>query len=297
MFATDLIEVLFIGSTEGAVTALVAIGFSLVYGVGGVTNLAHGSFFMLAGYWLLWILTWGPIFTEVIWLSVVIVLIIITCLGAILYITLIKPLQESPINMILITFAVGFFVELIVKFISGTSPEPIDEYRIASGHTQLLGYEMDYQALLLILISLITITIFGLFINKSKLGKSVRAVSQDKEAATLMGINSDRILLITFIIASFLAALAAYLALPYYNLNGPAIGWQYLTNSMAVVILGGLGSLTGSVAAAFILGYARSFTLVFIPDGSIWFNVVPMIVIIVMLLVRPHGMFGKKELK
>ncbi len=297
MFASDLLEMLYVGSADGAITALVAIGFSLVYGVGGVTNLAHGAYFMLAGYMLLWILTWGPIFSELIWLSVVIVLVIIAFIGALSYLVLIKPLQNSHINMILITFAFAFFLELIVKEISGTQPEPIDQYKLSDIIVVIGGVSMEVRVLLQIIIGLITVAIFGLFINKSKLGKSIRAVSQDKEAATLMGINSDRILLYTFIIASFLAGFAAYLAIPGANLMGPSMGWNYLTNSMAVVILGGLGSLTGSVVAAFILNYAMSFTLVFIPKGEIWTAIVPMVVIVVMLLVRPRGIFGKKELK
>jgi branched-chain amino acid transport system permease protein len=297
LIGSDLIEMLYVGSADGVITALVAIGFSLVYGVGGVTNLAHGAYFMLAGYMLLWILGWGPIFSELIWLSVIIVLLVITVIGALSYIVLIKPLQKSHINMILITFAFAFLLELIVKQISGTQPEPIDQYKLMTGNVEIFGITMEYQVLLQILIGLITVALFGLFINKSKLGKTIRAVSQDKEAATLMGMNSNRILLYTFIIASFLAAWAAFLAIPGANLQGPSMGWQYLTNSMAVVILGGLGSLTGSVVAAFILGYARSFTLIFVPNGAIWINIVPMVVIIVMLIARPRGIFGKKELK
>ena len=156
---------------------------------------------------------------------------------------------------------------------------------------------MINQFIFLIIASLIIVTLFALFINKSKLGKSIRAVSQDREAATLMGINSNRILLYTVMISAFLAAIAAFLYLPAAALSGPSMGWIFLTNSFAVVILGGMGSLVGSVVGAYIVGFATSFTSIFIPNGPSWAHIVPIIVIVVMLLIRPQGLFGKKEVR
>ena len=98
-------------------------------------------------------------------------------------------------------------------------------------------------------------------------------------------------------ISAFLAAIAAFLYLPAAALSGPSMGWIFLTNSFAVVILGGMGSLVGSVVGAYIVGFATSFTSIFIPNGPSWAHIVPIIVIVVMLLIRPQGLFGKKEVR
>ena len=98
-------------------------------------------------------------------------------------------------------------------------------------------------------------------------------------------------------ISAFLASIAAVLFLPAASLDGPSMGWGYLTNSFAVVILGGMGSLVGSVVGAYIVGYVTSFTIVFVPNGASWAHLVPIIVIVIMLLIRPQGIFGKKELR
>ncbi|MFW9941267.1 MAG: branched-chain amino acid ABC transporter permease [Candidatus Thorarchaeota archaeon] len=291
----DIVRMLFIGSTNGAWVSLVALGYSLVYGVGGMMNIAHGSYVMLTGYILLWMLE-SPFFGGSEWLIVTLTLIILTLIGALTYILLVKPVQDSPINVVLITFAFAFLIELTVLWISGSEGKSISELKMAEGYIEIFGTKMQYQSLLVILISLIIVSVFALFINKSKLGKSIRAVSQDKEAATLMGINADRIYLYTFVIATFLAGVAACLSLPGANLEGPGVGFRFLTTSFAVVILGGMGSLVGSVVGAFILGYVNSFTLIFVPKGEVWSNIVPLIVIVIMLLFRPQGLFGKKEL-
>jgi len=161
----------------------------------------------------------------------------------------------------------------------------------------ILGYPIVHQYVFLIIMSIIIVLLFALFINKSKLGKSIRAVSQDREASELMGINSNRILLYTVMISALLAGSAAFLYLPGASLDGPSMGWGYLTNSFAIVILGGMGSLVGSVVGAFIVGYTIQFTNIFIPNGPSWAHLVPIIVIVVMLLIRPQGLFGKKEIK
>ena len=162
----------------------------------------------------------------------------------------------------------------------------------------VFGYPIVHQYVWLIVISLIVVLLFAIFISKSKLGRSIRAVSQDRETATLMGINANRVTLYTVMISAFLAGLAAFLYLPGATIDGPSMGWRYLTNSFAVVILGGMGSLIGSVVGAFIIGYSISFTNIFIPKyGAAWAHLVPIFVIIIMLIIRPRGLFGKKELR
>lgn len=290
----DIINFLFNGGLNGAVFSLIALGYSLVYGVGHIMNLSHGAYFMMTGYLLLWFLDILPGLELFI---VMLAISIITVIGGLTYIILIKPLQDTSVGVVLVTFGLAFFLEQLALIISGTEAYSISSYIIAPGATEILGFSMINQYIFLIIISLIIVSLFALFISKSKLGKSIRAVSQDREAATLMGINANRILLITVIISAFLASIAAVLYIPAAAINGPSMGWEFLTNSFAVVILGGMGSLVGSVIGAYIVGYVTSFTSIFIPNGPSWAHVIPIIVIVVMLLIRPQGLFGKKELR
>jgi branched-chain amino acid transport system permease protein len=290
----DIINMIFNGTLNGAVLSLIALGYSLVYGVGNIMNLAHGAYFMLTGYLLLW---GYRIFPGLLWLSVIFAVVVVTIIGGLTYILLIKPVQESAVGVVLITFALAFALEQYVLIISGTTSAAISDYIIFKGTTEFLGYEMLNQFIFFIGASLGIVTLFALFINLSKLGKSIRAVSQDKEAASLMGINSNRILFYTVLISAFLAAIAACLYLPAAALNGPAMGWEYLTSSFAVVILGGMGSLVGSIVGSYIVGFITSFTNIFIPNGPSWAHIIPIIVIVLVLIIRPQGLFGKKELK
>lgn len=292
--AGEIINFLFTGALSGSVLSLIALGYSLVYGVGHLMNLAHGSFFMLAGYLFLWFL---KIFYDLPWLSVILSIIIVTIIGGLAYLLLIKPLQETNVGVVLITFGLAFFIEQYVLIISGTDSYAINRYLLVQGYTEIFGYRMINQFILVIIASLLIVFGFALFINKSKLGKSIRAVSQDREAASLMGINSNRILLYTVMISAFLASIAAFLYLPAAALSGPSMGFAYLTNSFAVVILGGMGSLVGSVVGSYIVGFITSFTSIFIPNGPSWAHLIPIIVIIIVLIIRPQGLFGKKEVR
>jgi branched-chain amino acid transport system permease protein len=249
---------------------------------------------MLTGYLLLWGLR---IFPGLLFLNVIFVVAIVTIIGGLTYILLIKPLQDSQVGVVLITFGLAFAIEQIVLINFGTDSVSISKYLIFTETTDFLGFPMADQSIFFIVMSLVIVSIFALFISKSKLGKSIRAVSQDREAAVLMGINANRTLFYTVVISAFLAALAASLYLPGAALTGPSMGWSYLTSSFAVVILGGMGSLVGSVVGGYIVGFLTSFTSVFIPNGPSWAHLVPLIVILIVLIIRPRGLFGKKEIK
>ena len=290
----DIINMIFNGTLNGAVLSLIALGYSLVYGVGHIMNLAHGAYFMLTGYLLLWGLR---IFPGLLFLNVIFVVAIVTIIGGLTYILLIKPLQDSQVGVVLITFGLAFAIEQIVLINFGTDSVSISKYLIFTETTDFFGFPMADQSIFFIVMSLAIVSLFALFISKSKLGKSIRAVSQDREAAVLMGINANRTLFYTVVISALLASVAGSLYLPGAALTGPSMGWSYLTSSFAVVILGGMGSLVGSVVGGYIVGFLTSFTSVFIPNGPSWAHLVPLIVILIVLIIRPQGLFGKKEIK
>jgi len=287
-----IIEFLIYGLVQSSVYALLAMGYSLVYGVGNILNLGHGAFYVLSTYifyfvWLYFILIPGDLGFL---LGMSIALILIVIIGMLLYILLIKPLQDNEVGVMIGTFAFGFFAEQLVGVFE---PRTQSISTIWDQKFLILGVRVQLHQIILIVVSLLIIFILIAFINKSRLGKSIRAVSQDREAASLMGINVNRVIMYTVMISAFLAGLAAVFYVPLDRV-APYLGWVVLTDSIAIVILGGMGSLKGSLIGAFILGYVRMYTAYFI--HPLISTLMPIIVLIVILLIRPRGLFGKKEL-
>jgi len=283
-------EIIIYGAVQGAVYALLALGYSLVYGVGGILNLAHGAYYLLATYafYLTWLVFEGSPFGF--YFGMLMALIVATLVGMLSYLLIIKPLKEHEISMLIGTFTLGFFIEQLV--IVAYNPKTYSIPTQFQASVTILGIAIQLHWLIIIIFSLITVILVTVFINRSKLGKSIRAVSQDREAAMLMGINADRVLMYTIMISAFLAGVASILYTPVY-LVAPYIGWPILTNAIAVVILGGMGSLPGSVIGAFIIGYARIMTDYLI--NPVFSSLIPVVVIIIILIFRPRGLFGKKD--
>ncbi len=284
-----LLNFLIFGTIQGSIYALLAMGFSLVYGVGGILNQAHGAFYVIATYIFYWCFVNIPQYGY--YAGMIIGIIATTIIGGLIYILLIKPLKESHVGVVIVTFAFAFFVERLVSIVVDSIYHNMPY--IIPGSFNFLGVNIQYQYIIILIVSLSLLALITLFINKFKLGKSIRAVAQDSEAASLMGINVDRILAYTLMISAFLAAVAAVLYVPVETV-APHIGWNILLNSFAIVVLGGLGSLPGSVVGAFVLAYARAFTNYFI--DPVLSALIPIIVIVLMLVLRPRGLFGKKEI-
>lgn len=286
----DLLNFFILGSIQGSIYALLALGFSLVYGVGGILNQAHGAFYLITMYIFFWFYRNLAGFGLIV--GMIVGLVLITIIGGLVYILLIRPLKESHVSVVIVTFAFAFFIEQVVKvFVDSLYHDmPV----LIEGYIDILGIKVYYHYILIIVASLGLLTLVILLINKSKIGKSIRAVAQDSEAAELMGINVDRVLAYTLMISAFLAGVAAILYVPV-DIVAPHIGWGILINSFSIVVLGGLGSLSGSILGAFIISYANSFTnfVLRLPELS---ALLPVIVIVVMLVIRPRGLFGKKEI-
>jgi branched-chain amino acid transport system permease protein len=295
MAVTELIQVLVYGTVQGGIFALLAMGFSLVFGVGGILNQAHGAFYAIVGYLVYWIhdpisLLAGPSSPKFYW-AMVFALVVVIVIGGLTYIGLIEPVQDHEINVVIITFSLAFFFEQAVHMIFGAIGHKIPNI---PGNQEFLGIFIPMQHILALIGSLIVIVSVILFMNKVKIGNQIRAVAQDKEAAQLVGINVNRILMYTIMLSALLAGIAGLLYIPTGDL-APHMGWGVLTRSFAIVVLGGLGSVPGSVLGSFILGYAGNFVGVYI--GQNWAGLVPTILIVVMLIARPRGIFGKKEVR
>jgi branched-chain amino acid transport system permease protein len=205
-------------------------------------------------------------------------------------------MQKSHIGVVIVTFALAFVIEQFVKIfqIARTGIDtPVYLTEMISGSINFLGVIFPAQLAVAFFGSILLVTFVTLFISKARIGKSIRAVSQDREAALLMGINADRMLMLTVTLSAFLAAAASIL----YTSGSPTyswMGWSTLLIAFAVVVLGGMGSITGSVLGAFVIAYARNFCTYFISPSLA--ELVPLVVILIVLVVRPQGLLGKKEI-
>lgn len=303
---TNVIEIFVSGTSLALILTLVSLGYSLVYGVGHVINLSHGMFYFLTGY----IIFGFSNFQYLNWpypIAVILGLIIITIIGAITYITLIKPFRDSEIMILIITFSLGYlifnFVWLFENILNiNAIPGLVYLQPFISGQIDIFGVKLSYHKMIISLISIVLVTLVILFINKSRFGKAIRAVSQDQDAARLMGINLDGVLLFTVTLSALLAGVAAFLYVPEAPM-GMGTGWNLLLLSMSVVILGGMGSVPGTVLGAFVLSYGTYFCKNFINEWVTLFTglelpldgIFHLIVIILMLMIRPRGILGKKE--
>jgi len=286
----DILNFLILGSIQGSIYALLALGFSLVYGVGGILNQAHGAFYLITAYIFFWF--YRNLAGIGLVVGIIVGLIAVTLIGGLVYILLIRPLKDSHVGVVIVTFAFAFFMEQVVKVLVDSLYHGMPY--LIEGYIDVFGVNVYYHYILIVVSSLSILTFVILIINKSKIGKSIRAVAQDSEAAELMGINVDRILAYTLMISGFLAGVAAILYVPM-DIVAPHIGWGILINSFSIVVLGGLGSLSGSILGAFIISYANAFTnfVLRMPQLS---ALIPVIVIVIMLIIRPRGLLGKKEI-
>jgi len=287
-------DILIYGTVNSIVFALIAVGFSLVYGVSRIPNFAHGSIYVLVGF-----LTWSFVndlklnYALAIFLS----LIIASIIGLIIYRFILIRLRGLPTSEIIASFAVsliileGLRMQGIAGFKGFIGPFYVLQPFI-EGKISIFGVFVDYQRIMIIAGGLVILVFIWVFTHHTKTGLSLRAIAQDEQAAMMLGVNSDRTAMISLAIGSALAGLAAVLILPLGNIAAEQ-GYRVLVYALAVCIIGGLGSWAGTILASFVLGFSMiTSTALF---GALWENVVLIGTIILILLFKPSGLMGKQK--
>ena len=281
-----VLNIIISGLIGGSVYALLAIGFSLIFGVARIVNIAHTSFYMLAAYCIYFATekmgfhpAWG----------MVAAIILVALLGIICYKFLINPIREHEGAVLIATIALAMaFQEIMVLKFTGTY---LSVPSLVKGYFVILGVKVFYQQLLTFCMALLIMAVLWVLLMKTKLGLAVRSTAQDKEVANLMGINEAEVAMITMGISVGLAAFTGAVVVPLSILE-PYM-WMYpLVMMMAVVVLGGLGSLKGSFIGAYILGFAEEMVVFLAPMGAFLKGSVALSIMILVLLIRPEGLFG-----
>ena len=279
-------DVLVQGAITSAVIALVALGFSLVYGVGGIVNLAHGSFFMIGAYSAYAVTETGAPLLVAATVGILAAMLA----GVLLERLVIAPIRHQEVAVLIATLAVAILVESGVRFFYGGLERQLPGF--VDGAVDVFGVGLQQARLLAGAVALFTIDVVLLALTRSPAGRMVRAVAEDEEAARLIGVRPERVTLYVLAIGAGLAGLAGVLTAPYSVLT-PTMWLLPLTQAFAIVILGGLGSIQGTVLASGVVGFLDRFVAFNVKDGDIKVGLVTVAVILATLVLRPQGLLGK----
>lgn len=282
----DYLNQLINGLSIGSVYALVALGYTMVYGIVKLINFAHGDIIMLGSYF---ILIFSKSLGTPMWLSIILSMIFCAIFGVLIERIAYKPLRKAPKISALIT-AIGVSI-LLQNIVTLIKPDPVTFPNILNGSIKLGNLEIGYINIIIILVSFILMILLTLFVKFTKAGKAMRAVSEDEGAATLMGINVNKTIALTFAIGSALAAVGGGLYGISYKLIEPTIGSVFGLKAFIAAVIGGIGTIPGAVIGGIMIGIIETLTKAYISSSLT--DVVVFSVLIIILLIKPSGLLGK----
>ena len=281
-----IVEILIYGAIQSSIYALLAVGFSLIFGVARVVNLFHGSFYALGAYATYALITYTPLPMIV---AVLCGMVLAFITGIFLDRIFVNPVRESMIKVLIVTLALTLFFEQCLYHAFG--PEHRNIPALITDRITLLGVDISGQRVLALIVSCTVIGSLWFVITRTKLGNALIATAQNPEAAQLMGINTSRVFMITLGLAASMAALAGAIVSSFITVF-PQMGIMPMIKAFTIVILGGLGSIGGSIIAAFLIGYLET-AVAFLISSDVT-DLVPLVVIFITLVFRPAGLFGKQ---
>ncbi len=281
-------EILVYGTINSVSLALMALGFAMVYGISRIPNFAHGALYIVCGF-----VTWTflnkigvPYF-----LAIILALGVNAVLGALMYRFVMIRVRGMNISEIIASYAIGLAILEGLRYggFKGTTYTlPV----FMQGSIMIGSVPVDYHRLLMMIIGIVFVCLLWLFTHYTKLGLALQGMAQDERAALMLGIDSDLMAMLAMGLGSMLAGVAAILILPLGNIVVES-GYHVLIMSIAVCIVGGLGSWIGAIIAAFIIGYAQILTVVYL--GSHFQMVVAIMAIVLTLILKPSGLFGQQK--
>ncbi|HOK48958.1 MAG TPA: branched-chain amino acid ABC transporter permease [Sedimentibacter sp.] len=280
------------GISLGSLYALLAIGYTMVYGILRLINFAHGDIFMMAAYFMIFsIMTF-----KLPWFIAIIIVIVATvALGVLIEKTAYKPLRNAPRMSIMIS-AIGasFLLENLATYLFTGVPKGFPDIKVLTTAVKLGSLSLTIATLITPFVTLLLLYLVLFITNKTKIGMAMRAVSKDFETAKLMGININKVISSTFVIGSSLAAIGAILWGSRYPSIMPLTGVMPGLKCFIAAVLGGIGNTAGAVVGGFILGMAEIMLVTFLPAFTGYRDAMAFVILIVVLLVKPTGLLGEK---
>jgi len=297
----------FDGLTFGAIYALIALGYTLVYGVLSLINFAHSEVFIMGCYGVVLTLTalgFGPSAPNLSFGAIVgdlVVALLVGMVAASLTALLVERIAYRPLRkrnaprlaFLITAIGASFTIQYTIFLIRGPNPEPAVTMFVPTPIFDVFGAIVDNQQIIIIVAALVMMVVTDQFIRRSRTGRGIRAVAQDPDTATLMGVDKEKIIMVTFIIGGILAGAGAL----FYVMKVPsgvfyAGGFILGIKAFAAAVLGGIGNVRGALVGGFLLGLIGNYGQILLGDSQ-WTDVIAFIVLVLVLLVRPSGILGQ----
>ena len=288
MFAVTFITQVLNGLQLGSIYALVALGYTMVYGIILLLNFAHGDIIMVGAY-----ISWLVMSKLGLNPAIAVVLSIAGCmlLGVLIDKVAYAPLRDAPRLSILITaIGVSYFLENGSQLLFGADAKVVPAYTSVS-NIQVGDLTLSFSAIVTVVVTAVATVVLTFLVQKTKLGKAMRAVSEDMGAARLMGIHVNTTISFTFAVGSALAGIGAVLYCMAYTQASPTMGIMLGTKAFVAAVLGGIGSIPGAVIGGLLVGFAEVFVSAI--GLSVWQDAVVFLLLIVVLIVKPTGLLGR----
>lgn len=270
----------------GTIYAVLALGFSLIWGAARIVNLAYTSFYMLAAYFFY---VFYSIAHLNLFVSAIFAIVVASLIGIATYRFFLEPIRAHETVVILISICSAFFFEECILSIFGSDFRRVPPF--VSGYQELWGVAVLNQHFLALGVSIALIVGLWLFLSKSKLGIAIRATSQDREIVNVMGISEKKVSLIAMSIGIGFVTISSIVVSPIYVVE-PMMWVHPIVMVLAIVVLGGLGSLKGSFIAAYLLAFSEVAVVNWLPNGAFIKSAVALLVMVVVLSKKPEGLFG-----
>ena len=291
---STFIQTLFVGLRLGSIYALVALGYTMVYGIIRLINFAHGDFIMVGGYTMIFTVPAVLALGLPAWVAVIAAIAVCALVGMGTELIAYRPVRKKGTNMtaLITAIAMSLLLENLAQAIPAIGPNPkVASQIFTAGGISFAGVTLEYTTLLTIVISAIVMVVLFQFTQRTKLGRAMRCVSEDKEAATLMGINVNHTIIITFGIGAGLAAVAALMYIAQYPKVYTTMGATLGIYAFVAAVLGGIGSLPGAMLGGLVIGIVQSGANTYI--SSSMSDTFVYLILIVVLMLRPAGILGK----
>lgn len=284
-------EQILIGMILGTQYALISVGLALLYGALRVTNVAHGDLVTLGGYIAL---SFTTLLIPSPLLAIPVAMAAVFIVGVLLDRLLLRTLrrQERMVNESVIVLTLGLSILLSNAILALYGPDYTRPEGLLSGSSQVFGLRVGNQRLLTSAIAVFLLIALFIFLKRSKLGLAIRAISQDPMTTRALGINANRIYMLTFGIAGALAGAAGTLIAPVYWLF-PSMGFNYTVKGIVIIIMGGMGNMLGALLGSLLLGVTEALAILFLP--SQFKDAIGLLIMVSVLLIRPQGLLGQKE--
>jgi len=291
---STFIQTLIVGLRLGSIYALIALGYTMVYGIIRLINFAHGDFIMVGGYTMIFTIPLILAAGLPAWLSVIFAIAVCALVGMGTELIAYRPVRKKGTGMtaLITAIAMSLFLENLAQAIPAIGPNPkVASQIFSAGGISIAGVTMEWATVLTIVVGAAVMVVLYQFTQRTRIGRAMRCVSEDKEAATLMGINVNRTIVLTFAIGSGLSAIAALMYMAQYPKVYTTMGTLLGLKAFVAAVLGGIGIIPGAMPGGLVIGLVESFTTSYVSSSMA--DTFVFLILIVVLILKPAGILGK----